>query len=172
MIIKGSCLSLKFQRFLSRYLGSGTRLRTQNSSVGGHFRFLIKWPYTISVLRKFPKIWELSLNPANLVWVIQIDKITRTNLEIRSYHNSQSVRSYLHQTYDPCSYRFRRQRHSLHIFHLYHLHLYILPYYSYSPIVDWNETIWLLNTKIKRLSMSRDFRRVLNFWKNIFCPNS
>ena len=30
MIIKGSCLSLKFQRFLSRYLGSGIRLRTQN----------------------------------------------------------------------------------------------------------------------------------------------
>ena len=33
MIFKGSCPTLKFEHFISRYLGSRIRLRTQNSSV-------------------------------------------------------------------------------------------------------------------------------------------
>ena len=69
-IFKGSCPSLRFKYFILRYLGPRTRLPTQNSSV--RVIYEVKQNdqnFFQPLFRKFPRISELSLSPANSLTV-------------------------------------------------------------------------------------------------------
>ena len=68
MIFKG-CPTSKFQDFKSLYLGSGIRLRTQNSSVGVILTFY-KRVKNFTVFIKFQIIFEIALNLVIEVYAI------------------------------------------------------------------------------------------------------